>query len=66
MEKVRLLDTEKMKTEKAFHDYLPRSIVKELKRKKVLAENFDSVSIFVGDIVGFSELTSDCSPNEVV
>ena len=35
MEKVRLLDTEKMKTEKAFHDFLPKSIVRDLKRKRV-------------------------------
>ena len=35
MEKVKLLDNEKMKTEKAFHDFLPKSIVKELKQKRV-------------------------------
>lgn len=35
MEKVRELDTEKMKTEKAFHDFLPKTIVRDLKRKRV-------------------------------
>ena len=35
MEKVRLLDTEKMKTEKAFHDFLPKTIIRDLKRKRV-------------------------------
>ena len=86
MEKVKLLDNEKMKTEKAFHDFLPKSIVKELKQKRVcyhmyyfhvtntnsyfcvhqvLAENFDFVSIFFADIVDFSALTANCTPNEV-
>lgn len=66
MEKVKLLDNEKMKTEKAFHDFLPKSIVKELKQKRVLAENFDFVSIFFADIVDFSALTANCTPNELV
>ena len=32
---------------------------------QILAENFDCVSIFFGDIIGFNELTSDCTANEV-
>ena len=35
MEKVRELDAEKMKTEKAFHDFLPTSVVRDMKRSKV-------------------------------
>ena len=31
----------------------------------MLAENFDVVSIFFGDIVDFSDLTANCTPNEV-
>ena len=65
MEKVRELDAEKMKTEKAFHDFLPTTVVRDLKKKKILAENFSCVTIFFGDIIGFNELTSDCSANEV-
>ena len=34
MEKVRELDAEKMKTEKAFHDFLPTSVVRDMKRSK--------------------------------
>ena len=30
------LDQEKMKTEKAFHDFLPLTIVRDIKLKKVL------------------------------
>ena len=38
MEKVRELDEEKMKTEKAFHDFLPTSVVRDMKRNKVSQE----------------------------
>ena len=36
VEKMRELDQEKMKTETALHDFLPTSIVRDLKKKKVL------------------------------
>ena len=49
----------------AFHDFLPTTVVRDLKKKKILAENFSCVTIFFGDIIGFNELTSDCSANEV-
>ena len=35
VEKMRELDQEKMKTETALHDFLPTSIVRDLKKKKV-------------------------------
>ena len=59
------MDEEKKKTEKAYHDFLPPSIVKDIKMKKQTAERFDCVTIFFGDIVGFNSLTSDCSALEV-
>lgn len=40
MEKVRELDAEKMKTEKAFHDFLPTSVVRDMKRNKVKTKLF--------------------------
>ena len=81
------LDAEKMKTEKAFHDFLPTSVVRDMKRRKVtwsgvprvvsemsqqagegsvLAEQFDCVTIFYGEIIGFTALISDCSASEVI
>ena len=36
IEKVQELDQEKMKTEKAFHDFLPLTIVRDIKLKKVV------------------------------
>lgn len=65
MEKVRELDDEKMKTEKAFYDFLPKSIVSEFKQKQGMAEKFDCVTVLFGDIVGLTELTSDCTATEV-
>ena len=35
IEKVGELEQEKRKTEKAFHDFLPSCVVKDIKRKKV-------------------------------
>ena len=40
MEKVRELDAEKMKTEKAFHDFLPTSVVRDMKKHKVVRGDF--------------------------
>ena len=82
VEKVLELDEEKKNTEKAFHDFLPQSVVRDLKDNKVqsinnqhpiiffhfvqeTAENFDCVTIFFGDIIGFNALTADCSAVEV-
>ena len=39
----------------------------ELKHgKSVVAQMFDSVSVYFSDIVGFTRLASQCSPMEVV
>ena len=37
VEKVKELDEEKKKTEKAFHDFLPPSVVRDIKNKKVIS-----------------------------
>jgi len=66
VDKVKELDEEKKKTEKAFHDFLPPSIVKDIKEKKQTAERFQCVTVFFGDIVGFNHLTADCSPLELI
>ena len=45
IEKVQELDQEKMKTEKAFHDFLPLTIVRDIKLKKVLQSRKESCGI---------------------
>ena len=65
VEKVTELEKEKMKTGKAFHDFLPSGVRKDLKRRKVAASHFSCVTIFYGEITNFSDLTKDCSASEV-
>jgi len=66
VEKVEELDSQKNQTEKAFHGFLPPALVRDLKREQSYIEEFESVTIFYGYILGFSELVADCSPTEVM
>ena len=65
VEKVSELEKEKMKTGKAFHDFLPSGVVKDLKKNNVAATQFSCVTIFYGEILDFDELIKDCSASEV-
>ena len=65
VEKVSELEKEKMKTGKAFHDFLPSGVVKDLKKNNVAATHFNCVTIFYGEILDFDDLIKDCSASEV-
>ncbi|XP_057309725.1 atrial natriuretic peptide receptor 1-like isoform X2 [Hydractinia symbiolongicarpus] len=61
------LEEEKMKTESLLYKMLPRSVAAKLKDgQEVVAEYFESVTIFFSDIVGFTSLCADSTPLEVV
>ncbi|XP_033012755.1 uncharacterized protein LOC117050916 [Lacerta agilis] len=61
------LKRERSLAEDLLHQMLPKSVAKQLrKRKHVQAENYDQVTIFFSDVVGFTSIAASCTPLQVV
>lgn len=63
----RVIQSERLKSERLLLNVLPVSIAEELKRDSgTIAKSFDRITILFADIVGFTKFSASTSPKELV
>ncbi|KAM9965202.1 hypothetical protein ACTFIW_005009 [Dictyostelium discoideum] len=63
----RLLDKDQRETESLVAEILPADIVKSMKSgRQLIVDEFKNVTIFLSDIVGFTEMAARMSPRQLV
>ncbi|MEM7066072.1 MAG: adenylate/guanylate cyclase domain-containing protein [Cyanobacteria bacterium P01_B01_bin.77] len=67
VQRTQALAAERAKSEKLLHNILPVAIAERLKEnEQAIADGFEEVSVLFCDIVGFTGLSSQISPTELV
>ncbi|XP_064596854.1 uncharacterized protein LOC135463526 [Liolophura sinensis] len=66
-DRTKALKKEQKRTNSLLYQMLPKTVAEQLKKnEEVGAETFNEVTIFFSDIVGFTSLSAQCSPVQVV
>jgi hypothetical protein len=66
-DQTRELNKERKRTETLLFQMLPKTVAEQLKRNEhVAAEAFNESTIFFSDIVGFTNLSAECTPMQVI
>ena len=63
---LRLLTLEQRKSEALLLNVLPAKIARILKEEQTIAENFEAASVLFADVVGFTPLSAEMQPGEMV